>query len=391
MPSNHEWVVLLLAAVAVSVVVSAGPVPGPAEEEPEPETLVENAAESIRSSPIEGIRTETFERANETERVTLAVEEDPPDRARITTVAASDSNLTADEKVINRSTLWRYDEEEGRVVRKETDGYWISDTQSFGMDIREMRKTYEFEFAGTETVNGHETYVVEMSPPDDEAVELSLDLQAGSDDREIPLYQVGDDSWVLAQETWWIDVETDYPIKQRIEWADANGTIVARTTRTYEELETGVAHGNDTFEFDPPAEAEVVDSEMDDTENFEDRDEAAQAVPFALPEPELSEEFELVTVSIPDRGNRTSAILLYYDGAESISIGVSNGPQIVPEEDVVERNVGTINGTIVAQERRAFVSWTCGDLSYRVHGPSDTERLIGTAESIGCDTSDRRS
>ena len=388
MPSSYEWILVLALATGATLTVSVGLGPGTLSDDPEPEpeavTLVEKADESISDTAIEGVRTETIERPNETERTTVSVAEDPPDQSRIEVLESIDRSDPFETVVINESTVWRYDEDEQLVVHDETDGYWLSDTQTFGMDIREMRETYEFEYAGVETINGRETHVIEMTPPEDEVVELSVDFQTRKDESHVSLASAGEETWVLAKETWWIDTETTYPIKQQITWTNKDGEKVARNTRTYEKLDVGVEHDEETFEFDPPDDAEVTEPNRPEPTRFDDHDEAQKAVPFELPEPELSEDFKLVSISVTDREDRIGANLLYYDGAESISIGVSNGEPITPETDIVERNVGDVDGTVVATDGRPFITWTCGDLSYRVHGPADTDRIVDTAESIGC-------
>lgn len=407
MPSEYAWSAALVLVVGALLGIAAvtGAVAPWDEPEPdaEPAELVEDASESVSNVPISGVRTERVERPGEIEEVTVAVDEEPPDQSRIQLVrsggpgsngeseAAADRTvangtvIAIDEKVINGSTMWQYNEDEERVVRKETDGYWISDTQSFGSHIEEMLEIYEFEYVGTETVEGHETYVVEMTPPDDEAVELSIDVQVGDAERQIAFERFQNETWVLAKETWWIEIEMTYPVKQRLEWADADGNTVASTTRTYEELEIGVEHDEDVFEFEPSSDADVVEPDRPESERFDTHEEAESALPFELPRPDLGSEYELANVMVQERDNRTSAVMLYYDGSTSISIGVSDSDQIEPKQDVVETNVGEIDGTLVAADGRPFVSWECGDLAYRVHGPADADTLVGTAESIGCE------
>lgn len=207
-------------------------------------------------------------------------------------------------------------------------------------------------------VNGHETHVVEMTPPENATAELSLDLQVGDAERRIPLYRAGDTSWVLAGETWWIDTETTYPVKQQLAWEDDDGTTVARATRVYEDLETGVTRGNDTFSFDPPADAEVETSSGRDYEHFTDRDAAAAAVPFALPEPELSG-FELRAVIVEDRENSTYTSLSYHNGTMSLVVGVidtdDDREANSSEVSVLRRDVGRMNETLYLVDKTVWL------------------------------------
>ena len=395
MPSSqqHPFFFFLVMGIALTVSVGLGggmfdevPTPAPDQaSEPDPVMLVEDAHESVSTVPIEGVRTETTERANETERVRLSIIEDPPDQSRVEVIESTNRSVRFETVVLNNSTAWRFNEDEQVVVKEEADGYWISDTHSFGMGLEEMRETYEFKYVGTATVSGRETHVVEMRPPDGEVAEISVVFQTEESKRVVPLATAGEGTWAIAQETWWIDTETKYPVKQRIEWENETGTTVARTTRKYDDLNVGVTHDGEAFEFEPPADSEVTEPDRPEPTRFEDRAKAAEAVPFALPDPDLPEGFEFVNAIITDREERTSAVLLYYNGVESISIGISDGQPIEPEEDVVERNVGEIDGTVVATDSRPFITWECDGLSYRVHGPADTELIVNTAESIGCE------
>lgn len=408
MPSAREQVVALLVIAGAVVVLGVDPM---AVSEPDtptpdvpPETLIVEASEMVTEQPITGIRTEMIDRPDDRRKVTVAVREDPPDQSRIEVIERAEGVpgggsepgdkrtvvdgeiVSVETTVINGSILWHYDPDEKLAIRRESDGYWVSETQSFGMHAREMLDALEPRYAGTEVVEGRETFVVEMEPPDD-AVDLSMNLQVGNAERTMEFRQFQNETWTLAKETWWIDVDTRYPVKQRIEWADRDGTVVASTTRVYEELDVGVELDDDRFSFDPPAEAEVAEPTRPEPDRYDTIAAADDATPFPLPDPALSGEHELVNVMVEDRGTVTSAILLYFDGNTSISIGVRDGDPIAAENDVVATNVGTIDGTLMAHDGRPFITWGCEDVAYRVHGPPDVDTLVGTAEAIGCDSS----
>jgi outer membrane lipoprotein-sorting protein len=288
--------------------------------------------------------------------------------------------------VLNGSDRWVYNESADRVVYREASGYWISDTQTFGPETAVKLDAYEFTYEGTETVAGRRTHVVSMSPPADVLVELNVGVRDGENRRTLPLQRVTDEQLAVATETWWIDAEQPYPVQKRIEWANETGAVVMTTTRTYEELTVGVDHDPSTFRFEPPADAEVVERNHSDLRHFDTREAASAAVPFELPPvaPAMPSGYRFQGASIPEREDRTTVLLLFYDGTQSISVAVSDEP--TPFGDgTVEENLGTVDGTLVATGRgQTFLTWRCGELTYRLSGPTETARLVELAEEIGC-------
>ena len=389
MRSEREEAValFLLAALAGAAImgvpfVTDAPEAGPADH-PEPENLIEAGLEAIHSKPIAAVRTDTVERTGERERQTVLVKEDPPDRSVIELVDSTHA-VTRDKTVINRSVRWDYDEDENRVITSETDGYWLSDTQTFGTNFVEVRDAYEASYAGTETVEGHDTHVVELTPPDETAAELSLDVRAGDRDYRLPLFEAEDETWYLAQETWWIDTETNYPVQQRIEWVDDDGDPVATTTRTYVDLTIGVDHEEDVFEFEPPADAEVVEPNFPDTEEFDSREAAEAAVPYDVPEPTVPDGYSLERISVGTLGDSTTVMLTYFSGRDSLNVYTTDGRMLVDEDDIVNTGLGDVDGDLYITGNTPALVWECGDLSHRVTGSLDGDELVEVADSVGC-------
>ena len=393
--------IALLVGVPAVTALEPGVRPAGTADEPAPAALVETAAEAERETAITGVRTETVRRDDEMDRVQVALREDPPNRSvsevlNVTQTPSADGPAAAppDVTVLNGSDRWVYNESANRVVYSEASGYWISDTQTFGPDTAVKLDAYEFTYEGTETVAGRRTHVVSMSPPADVLVELNVGVRDGENRRTLPLQQVDDEQLVVATETWWIDAEQPYPVQKRIEWANETGTVVMTTTRTYEELTIGVDHDPSTFRFEPPPDAEVVERNHSDLRHFDTHEAANAAVPFELPSvaPAIPSGYRFQGASIPEREDRTTVLLLFYNGERSISVAVSDEPTPFGD-DTIEENIGTIDGTLVATDRgQTFLIWRCGELTYRLSGPTETERLVELAEEIGCSAvaSDRR-
>jgi len=388
MPSERPQfvAVLLLTGVLVGVSLGLGG-GGPVADDPDPEQLVRKAVESAENESIEGVRTEVYQQGSTFEMVTVAVAAEPPGHSRIEVVEAVETETRSDLTVINESTMWRYFQDEQRAVRVESEQEWRSDTRRFQVTTRKLLDQYDVTYAGTETVQNRTTHVVELSPPEEAAVELSLDIQAGGKDYEFALQEASEESWFVTQETWWIDTATDYPIKQEVEWIDEDGNVVASNIRTYHELTVGAEIDDEAFAFDPPERVEVSEPVLPEMASYPSREAAGSAVEFELPEPALpsSYDFQEATVWTFGNGDR-SVMLTYTDGSRTVTVHVSERATRGDEHRVVEQNVGDVDGTLLTVDGRTSLSWECGSLSHRVSGLRDGDALTSIAESIGCDS-----
>lgn len=348
---------------------------------PDADALVEDALETVRTEPIVAVRNETVERDGERTHRVHVVRERPPDRSVVELVETTGPAIW-DTVVINESEKWSYDADDNRVVYDEVDGYWLSDTQSLRLDVRELHETAEATYEGTDTVAGREASVVELTPPDDGTAELSLEVGTGDDALRVPLYGTTDDTWHLARATLWVDTETNYPVKYRTEWIDEDGEPVATTTRTYEEVSVGTEHDDAAFEFDPPPGADVSEPKTPDSEAFEDREAAAEAVPYDLPD--LPAEYSLERVTVSTWEDATGATLLYEHEGDLLNVHVADHGMFVDEENAVERGVGEVGATLTVVGDRPQVVWECGELTYRVTGSLEADTLVEVAEAVGC-------
>jgi outer membrane lipoprotein-sorting protein len=379
------------------LIASSGAVQGfgaASTDAPAPRTLVETAADRESELSIAGRRIETVRRDGRVDQITVTLRETPPNRSAVVVRDVSRGLSTnrsgqvnvGDRTVLNGSQRWKYDASENRVVYSEANGYWLTDTQSFGLNLETMRDSYEFTYAGTERVAGRRTHVVEMAPPPDVLLELRVDVQVGSDRQSLPIQRATDEQLVVATETWWIDTATRYPVKKRIEWANETGAVVMSTTRTYETLTVGVDHEPGTFQFEPPGDAEVVRHDPPSVQVFDDRKRAAAAVPFALPvvKPAVPDGYEFQSVLVSDRENDSDqALMQFRDGNRSLTVGTTAGA--VPKADGVKQNVGAVNGTLVTtDDGNTLLLWDCPDRHHWITGTMDADDLATVAGRIGC-------
>jgi len=384
MSSERLQFVAILSLSGLLLLVSVGFAGGPADDNPAPERLVREAVESTSNESIQGVRTEVFQRDDQFEMVRVSVAEQPPEQSRIEVIEAIDTDdPVSDLTIVNGSTMWQYYQDEKRAVRMEADDRLRSGMQPFRMSTNELLDEYEAEYVGTESIENRQTHVVELAPPADNAVELSLDVSAGDTDYDLQIQEAEREQWFVSRETWWIDTDTRYPIKQQIEWTDEEGAVIATTVRQYTNLTVGADISDDRFGFEPPNDVEVNEPTLPETETYTSRDDAASAVPFEIPDPTVPNGYDLheATVQLLD-GNR-SVMLTYLDDSDRITFHVSER-SIRGDERTVETDVGEISGTLVAVDGRSSLTWDCGSLSYRVSGLSHVDSLTDIAESVGC-------
>lgn len=390
---------MLLGSVAMSMTSTSA--------EPDPDKLVKEAIESVETQPISGVRVEKIQRPGAQQQVTVAVKRQPPGQSRLEVIEPGEGADQGEVTIINQSTVWRYLADEQRAIRYENGRQWLENAGSTGNSMATLLERYESEYKGTARIEGRTVHVVEMTPPDDTTVSLSIDINAGGADYEIPLSQTsGDEPWYVSKETWWIDNTTAYPIKQQIEWTDEDGDVVATTTQEYENLTVGSSIDDGTFSFNPRRHEEIETVSIAESKRFETYEAARSEVPFSLPEPEVPDSFSLHHVTAQTYGNEhvmlwtdnrkqqrlfqtvegdeQTLFLTYRDGADSLTVQISEHRPPSVGQSVVEQQLGDFDGRLVVEENSAMIVRDCGDLTYRVSGLPNVDRLVEIAASMDC-------
>ena len=375
--------VLLLSGLLLAASFGLGG--APADDDPDPKELVRDAVESTDNKTIEGVRTEVFQRDDQFEMVTVSVTQQPPSYSRIEVIESIETDRQSDVTVVNGSTKWQYFQDEQRAVRVESDRALSDATQVFQGQTRELLDRYQANYVGRETVDDRSAHVVELTPPDDTAIALSLDVQAGATDYEFELEEASEERWYVAQETLWIDTETAYPIKQRIEWTDQEGNVVASNIRKYHELTVGAdIDEEEAFEFKPPERVDVTGATLPETQTYPTVGAATDAVEFSFPEPAVPSGYELRRATVQTLDDDQGVLLTYTQESRTITIQASERSVRSEGDRVVETDVGEVDGTLLTIDGRTSLSWRCNGLYYRVSGLPDVDALAGIADSIGC-------
>jgi len=388
MRAGHRLAIAFATVTILLLASCLGVTPGDGEPEPDADELALNASIALSEEAIEGVRTETVtEDGGELRNVTVAVTEAPPDRSDIEVLRAEHVPAEGDRTVIDGPVMWSYDAgaEEAERVETEPDHHWLSDTAEFGFVRGPDLDRYDVEYVGTETVGDREAHVVEIVPPEEVVVERSVDVLVGQTEYRLPVRTDDERADRVASERWWIDAETEYPVRQEVTVRDADGEPISTATREYEELTVDPEFEDDAFTFEPPADAEVIERDTVERERFDSVAEAEAFLPFELPDLDLPDRYEFDAAIVTDPEEPTTVSLLYVDEhPDSVSVTVSVDREPPPDEDVVDEGVGAVDGTLYTGAFGAAVYWECEDYAYSVLGLEDPDRLIELAERIGC-------
>ena len=210
-------------------------------------------------------------------------------------------------------------------------------------------------YDGTETVDGREAYVVDIVPEDE-----------GS----------------MGNVTMWIDSEWYYPLRTTttIELDDETQTI----TSTYRNVTFNPDLAADTFRFDPPANATVVEQTFT-SDSFEARAGLDAATEMDLPQPEVPDSYRFASGERFSNNGTVSATLQYTNGTANLSvIKRERLDDPVGNDDGETVDLGGVEGTVDSFGDTTTVSWRCEEYAYTVLGPQSRGTLVWVARSVGC-------
>lgn len=206
-------------------------------------------------------------------------------------------------------------------------------------------------YTGTETVDGRETYRLELTP---DAPNMSLQ-----------------------SETVWLDSEYFYPLKRHTEFV-AYGTDYEFTT-TYRNVTFNPTFDPGIFRVDPE---EVPDDAREVRfDNYDSASAMADAVDLPVPDPAVPEGFELESASY--RSTDPEFASLRYERPDSeagIRVFVFGEATEVTSGTPVQ--VGTHRARRTQMDGTTAISWTADGHTYRVSGAVGNETLVGVARSV---------
>ncbi|QSG11695.1 Outer membrane lipoprotein-sorting protein [Halapricum desulfuricans] len=210
-------------------------------------------------------------------------------------------------------------------------------------------------YLGTGTVADREAYVVEVVPqPDVNTANITL----------------------------WIDKEWYYPLQ----W---DSTIVVdgerRTVTTaYRNVTFNPEIPADTFRFEPPANATVVERTVV-SRSFETRGELVAASEMTIPDPDVPEPLTFDSARYFDDNGTVRTSLQYTNG--SATLRVTKSEPIGDSAPLPEGNRVEINdheGVIQTFESGTSLVWSCEGYRYTVFGDVPAETVHAVGKSINC-------
>lgn len=379
-------VVLLTVGLALVIASGIGVAPGGgdrADQSQNPERLVRSMV-AEEPDAVEGQFHEVV-RQNDSalDRTVYNVTMRPSsNKQRVKIVRPDEGNLTI---VQNETTAWIYDGGEDEVVRNDLGqserGVIIPALQYEYYD--DLLEEFNVTYAGTEQVAGREAHVVVFSDPSDEQRTASIDLIVGDTQYQLAEATL-EKPLVLSDHRLWIDTEHNYPIKRQTTLTGQSGASVTYTSR-YDWIEFESDSDADTFQFDPPDSAATHEAPEVQSEEYGSIEAAQSAVPYAVPDPTVPDDYELQTARVSRINETTRVVLRYSDGTERLSIRVWPGF----DHDIrgMSVTVGTRQGTLTRGQGKTTLYWRCDDRTYAVYADTGTlsvEAQLAVAESIEC-------
>jgi outer membrane lipoprotein-sorting protein len=311
---------------------------------------------------IETLETVEFTRSSET----------VVDNRTLTSTEQVAANLETDQKRVeivdtsvgaNATTVWdgnnvtTYNSDENTVTEYEFSSVsLLPRLQSIANDSR-----LDYEYLGTETVNGQETHAIALT---------NEELPASMNETQ-------------ASATVYVDTETYFPVQYVTEFQSDDYSYSA--TVTYENVSINEDIPESTFELDIPDDAERPSSTPDvETETYDSHDELSD-VSLSLPDADLPEGFSFDRATTFSYDDITSAVLSYTDGEESISVytRTDSGVDVdYDESDGWERvDLNETTGYVYTNGEYLSLRFDDGQ-PYTVSGEISNSTAISIAESI---------
>jgi len=244
---------------------------------------------------VESLETAQFTRTtestydNETSSMTVRVTADLADnQKRVETLETTTGSNTT--QVWNDGTITAYNEDRNTVQEYDApDTLLLTHVQGLA---NESMGTLEY--AGTETVDGHETHVLELA-----ATQQNGDVQGSL--------------------TAYVDTETYFPVKMTQQVESENFDYSA--TVTFENVTLDEELPEDTFELDLPDDVEDMrDDEEPSVQRYDSYDTLASNTELSVPSADLTDRFGFEKGVAYQSEHVQSVTLTYTDGEESVSV-----------------------------------------------------------------------
>lgn len=281
---------------------------------------------------------------------------------------------------------WFYDVEADRVTvldsNRTPDSHfdYLYDTQ------RQYFEELDVAAIEESTVDGRETYHVTFVPPRRDSVDSEITVLVGNTEFVVPLETSEadrPDDDVAEQIDVWIDRETLFPVKQRLE-----GDQMDRTW-TYTDLSFGDDIDDERFEFEPPEDAVVEQGVHPYGQPVETIADAEAGTNLTVDEPtHLPGGLERDSIEIASYvfGDAMSATVRYADDDRRTILVSTTTVTRLPGGAGNPVSVGEKSATKIESEFGTRLEWPCDGQTTYVFATEefDAETTLEVAESIEC-------
>jgi outer membrane lipoprotein-sorting protein len=218
----------------------------------------------------------------------------------------------------------------------------------------------EYEFLGTETVDGQNTFALSLTP------------EVGADQMDYD-----------ASITLYIDTQTYFPVQSVTEWTSDGESF--QSTTTFDDVVLNEPVDEETFELDVPDDAtDQQDQPKFETNEYESYETLVDNANLSVPDSELGS-FSFEDATVIDGENMYLMSLEYTDGEVTVNVGVEEVPENgfnFSEADSFEAvSVGDTTGYLSTSEEFANLI-VDGDQRYVISGQTDAETVMDVGVTL---------
>ena len=343
-----------VAVAGMSTTTAAQTADSPAET---PDEAIESFTDRISS-----LETVQFTRVSETEvddnthtQKEHVVADLTAFQSRTETVGADSTYGSNTTTVTNESMSVTYNADENTVSRFESDREILLPR----LERLANESMVDYEYAGTDTVDGQDVYVLELTPEEQPAADVESSL------------------------TLYVDSESNFPVKSvtTVESEEFSST----TTMTYENVTLNEEIPDSTFDLDVPDDASEPSTAVGpDISRYDSYESLQTTTTLAIPDAELTDGYEFDSAQVIDGENYYSVSTRYTDGNTSVSISVQNETigGFSDHDEYEEVSVGSDTGWYVEYGEYGFLHWESDGQSYTLYGNLSEEEILDIATSV---------
>lgn len=326
-------------------------------DEPDGEEIIDSFTERLNTlDTVEFTRMTESETNGETLQSTERVSADfEAFQMRTETVSSTFRNNTT--TVVNESTSVTYNEDENTVTKYDYRG----DILLPNVEMLANDSAVNYEYLGTDTVNGQNVYVLEGAPTQQVSTETNTSL------------------------TVYIGTETQFPVRLAVDVESSEYDYNYSSTITYENVTLNEDISDSTFDIDIPEDATDPRENLGpEISTYESHDALQSSANLSVPSAELAAGYEFDQARVIDGDGYYTVSTTYTDGTDRITVSVQDeNPFDYSEmEDYEEVSVDENTGWYAEYDEFSFLHWDSDGQSYSLYGQLSGEDTLDIAASV---------